>query len=90
MKGQAASIFVSIVVARKYAMGTEAREAINRSYRESQRLLAIAGLISLSLMLIVMLLLKDVKLDEVGRSQTEEEQGQSHLAVESVIEKDRA
>jgi hypothetical protein len=53
VKGQAKSIFGSIVVARKYAVGTEARDAINRSYRESQRLLAIAALVSLSLTLIV-------------------------------------
>jgi hypothetical protein len=72
VKDQAKSIFGSIVVARKYSMGTEAREAINRSYRESQRSLAIAGLVSLSLMLIVMLFLKNVKLDEAGGVDTEE------------------
>ncbi|CAG8085779.1 unnamed protein product [Penicillium olsonii] len=77
LKGQAKSIFGSIVVARKYAMGTEAREAINRSYRESQRLLAIAGLVSLSLMLVVMLFLKNVKLDEAGGAETQE-QDQTH------------
>lgn len=36
LKTQANSIFGSIVIARKYAVGTEARDAINRSYRESQ------------------------------------------------------
>ncbi|KAJ5952920.1 uncharacterized protein N7479_011333 [Penicillium vulpinum] len=71
LKDQANAIFGSIVVARKYAMGTEAREAINRSYRESQRLLAIAGLVSLSLMLIVMLFLKNVKLGEDAMTETE-------------------
>ena len=58
-------------------MGTEAREAINRSYRESQRLLAIAGLVSLSLMLVVMLFLKNVKLDEAGGAETQV-QDQTH------------
>ncbi|OQE42036.1 hypothetical protein PENCOP_c004G07848 [Penicillium coprophilum] len=73
LKDQAKTIFGSIVVARKYAMGTEARDAINRSYRESQRLLAIAGLVSLSLMLIVMFFLKNVKLGEDERTEKEEE-----------------
>ncbi|KAJ5342138.1 hypothetical protein N7541_011262 [Penicillium brevicompactum] len=82
LKDQAKSIFGSIVVARKYSMGTEAREAINRSYRESQRLLAIAGLVSLSLMLIVMWFLKNVKLDEAGGAQIQE-QGQDPLATEN-------
>lgn len=63
-------------------MGTEAREAINRSYRESQRLLAIAGLVSLSLMLIVMLFLKDVKLDEAGGAETLK-QDRNSVAAES-------
>lgn len=72
LKGQANSIFSSIVVAKKYAVGTPARSAIDRSYRESQRLLAIAGLVSLSLMLIAMFFLKNVKLDESGGANTPE------------------
>lgn len=68
-------------------MGTEARDAINRSYRESQRLLAIAGLVSLSLMLIVMLFLKNVKLGEDAVAKTEEEDDQSHEATEKEGEK---
>ncbi|KAJ5787563.1 Major facilitator superfamily domain general substrate transporter [Penicillium paradoxum] len=82
LKGQAKSIFGSIVTARKYAMGTEARDAINRSYRESQRLLAIAGLVSLSLMLIVMLFLKNIKLDEDGGAETTEGEGDQSNAPE--------
>lgn len=72
LKSQANSIFSSIVVAKKYAEGTDARNAIDRSYRESQRLLEIAGLVSLSLMLIVMFFLKNIKLDESGRANTSE------------------
>lgn len=64
-------------------MGTKAREAINRSYRESQRLLAIAGLVSLSLMLIVMWFLKNVKLDEAGGAQTQD-QGPTPVPTENV------
>ena len=83
LKDQANSIFGSIVVARKYAMGTEARDAINRSYRESQRLLAIAGLVSLSLMLI----LKNVKLGEDGRTEREaEEKEQAHGAAKKEVD----
>ncbi|OQE25911.1 hypothetical protein PENFLA_c008G03910 [Penicillium flavigenum] len=86
VKGQAKSIFGSIVVARKYAMGTEARDAINRSYRESQRLLAIAALVSLSLMLIMMLFLKNVKLGEDSKTETEEKD-HDHGAAEKETEK---
>lgn len=64
LKDQAKSIFGSIVVARKYPMHSEARDAINRSYRESQRLLAIAGISSLALMLVVMFFLENIKLDQ--------------------------
>lgn len=86
LNGQANSIFGSIVVAREYAMGTEARYAINRSYREeSQRLLAIAGLVSLSLMLIVMLFLKNVKLGEDSSTETEEKD-QAHGTAEKETE----
>lgn len=67
-------------------MGTEARYAINRSYREeSQRLLAIAGLVSLSLMLIVMLFLKNVKLGEDSSTETEEKD-QAHGTAEKETE----
>lgn len=59
-------------MARKYAVGTDARNAIDRSYRESQRLLAIAALVSLSLMLIVMFFLKNIKLDENGGTDVSE------------------
>lgn len=85
LNGQANSIFGSIVVAREYAMGTEARYAINRSYRESQRLLAIAGLVSLSMMLIVMLFLKNMKLGEDSRTETEEKD-QAHGTAEKETE----
>lgn len=58
------AIFQSIVTAKKYAKGTPAREAIDRSYRETQRLLAIGGLCAVSPMLIVMFFLKNVHLDK--------------------------
>ncbi|KAB8225858.1 major facilitator superfamily domain-containing protein [Aspergillus novoparasiticus] len=64
LKPQAMAIFQSIVTAKKYAKGTPAREAIDRSYRETQRLLAIGGLCAVSPMLIVMFFLKNVHLDK--------------------------
>ncbi|KAL4786829.1 major facilitator superfamily domain-containing protein [Aspergillus varians] len=63
-KSQAKAIFGSIVVAKKYQVGTPARVAIDTSYRESQRLLGIAALVSLVPMLGIMFFLKNVKLDE--------------------------
>lgn len=88
LKDRAKSILGSSVVARKYAVGTEANDAINRSYRGSQRLLAIAGQGSLSLMLIIMLSFKNMKLGEDGGAQTEEKE-HSEVA-ENETEKDRA
>ncbi|KAL2835835.1 major facilitator superfamily domain-containing protein [Aspergillus pseudoustus] len=63
-KSQAQAIFGSIVVAQKYEVGSPAREAIDLSYRESQRLLGIAALAALAPMLIVMFFLENVTLDE--------------------------
>ncbi|PLB44120.1 siderophore iron transporter mirA [Aspergillus steynii IBT 23096] len=63
-KSQAKAIFGSIKVAQKYPLGSPIRDAVDRSYRESQRLLGIAGLAALAPMLIVMFFLKNVKLDE--------------------------
>ncbi|KAK2736887.1 hypothetical protein FQN55_001382 [Onygenales sp. PD_40] len=57
-------IFKSIVVGQKFAEGTPEGMAIDRSYQETQRILAIGGLAALATMLIVMLFLKDVRLDE--------------------------
>ncbi|KAB8262943.1 major facilitator superfamily domain-containing protein [Aspergillus pseudonomiae] len=70
-KGQAKSIFGSIVVAQKYPVGEPVRIAIDRSYRESQRLLAIAAIAALAPMLVIMFFLKNVRLDE---RQTEKEE----------------
>ncbi|CEN60710.1 Putative Siderophore iron transporter mirA [Aspergillus calidoustus] len=63
-KSQAQAIFGSIVVAQKYEVGSPAREAIDLSYRQSQRLLGIAALAALAPMLIIMFLLENVTLDE--------------------------
>ncbi|KAL4969816.1 siderophore iron transporter mirA [Aspergillus stella-maris] len=64
LKGQAQSIFGSIVVAQKYEVGSAARDAIDMSYRQSQRLLGIAALAALAPMLVIMFFLKNVPLTE--------------------------
>ncbi|KAK2807181.1 hypothetical protein FQN51_004795 [Onygenales sp. PD_10] len=63
-KRKPGGIFKSIVVGQKFAEGTPEGMAIDRSYQETQRILAIGGLAALATMLIVMLFLKDVRLDE--------------------------
>ncbi|KAB8222326.1 major facilitator superfamily domain-containing protein [Aspergillus novoparasiticus] len=75
-KGQAKSIFGSIVVAQKYLVGGPVRMAIDRSYRESQRLLAIAAISALAPMLVIMFFLKNVRLDE---RQTAKEEGDTEV-----------
>ncbi|KAL6235606.1 hypothetical protein BDW75DRAFT_230215 [Aspergillus navahoensis] len=62
LKDQANSIFGSIVVAQKYEVGTPAREAIDLSYRQAQRLLGIAALAALVPMLGILFLLENVQL----------------------------
>ncbi|KAL2220503.1 putative transporter [Thermoascus aurantiacus ATCC 26904] len=74
IKSQAPAIFKSIVNAQKYAKGTAGRTAIDRSYRESQQILAIAGIAALAPMVILMLLLKNVHLDK------EEEEAATNVA----------
>ncbi|KAF1815343.1 siderophore iron transporter mirA [Eremomyces bilateralis CBS 781.70] len=64
LKNQTEKIFGSIVVAQKYEVGTAARDAIDMSYRQSQRLLAIAALAALVPMLIIMFFLENVHLNE--------------------------
>ncbi|KAH8425114.1 uncharacterized protein LDX57_002863 [Aspergillus melleus] len=76
-KSQAKAIFGSIKVAQKYAIGSPIRKAVDRSYRESQRLLGIAGLAALVPMLIVMFFLRNVKLDERLGAKEGEDEGQT-------------
>jgi hypothetical protein len=71
-KSKAGEIFKSIVTAQKFRPGTVEREAINRSYRESQRILGIAGLAALVPTLFIMFLMKNVHLDEEETEQVEE------------------
>ncbi|KAM3500248.1 hypothetical protein MY10362_006572 [Beauveria mimosiformis] len=61
-KSKAMSIFQSIVTAKKYDAGTPVRMAIDRSFRESQMLLAIVATALCVPNLIVMWFLKSIRL----------------------------
>lgn len=77
-KVTAQSIFQSIVVAQKFAIGTAERVAIDQAYRETQRLLAIAATCALAPMIIFMWFIKNVDLvpnKEEGENGVEEEEG---------------
>ncbi|RKU39754.1 hypothetical protein DL546_000689 [Coniochaeta pulveracea] len=63
-KSQAMAIFKSIAVARKYEQGTPMRLAIDKSYRETQQILAIAATAALAPMLLIMFALKTVDLSK--------------------------
>ena len=71
-KPNAFKIYKSIVVAQKFAKGTPVRAAIDQSYRETQRLLAIAATSALAPMLIVMFALKTVDLSKVDEAKIDE------------------
>lgn len=71
-KDKAMGIYKSIVVAQKFAIGSPAREAIDRSYRETQKLLAIAATAALVPMLLVMFALKPVDLTKADESKLDE------------------
>lgn len=64
MQDKAQGIYKSIVVAKKFVAGTPARAAIDRSYRETQQVLAIAATAGLAPMLLIMFALRNVKLDK--------------------------
>lgn len=58
-------------MAKKYKPGTPARDAIDRSYRESQRILAIVATCMCVPNLILMWFMKDVKLAEEDKKDQE-------------------
>ena len=89
-KPNAFKIYKSIVVAQKFAKGTPVRAAIDQSYRETQRLLAIAATCALAPMLIVMFALKTVDLSKVDEAKINEnkasEEAEPVVARETVQE----
>ncbi|KAL6863130.1 hypothetical protein ACO1O0_003374 [Amphichorda felina] len=73
MQDKAQGIYKSIVVAKKFVAGTPARAAIDRSYRETQQVLAIAATAGLAPMLLIMFALRNVKLDKKEDDKPSEE-----------------
>ncbi|KAF4460949.1 major facilitator [Fusarium albosuccineum] len=71
-KPNAMKIYKSIVVAQKFAKGTPVRAAIDKSYRETQQLLAIAATAALAPMLLVMFALKTIDLTKVDDAKLDE------------------
>ncbi|KAI8680677.1 MFS domain-containing protein [Fusarium sp. Ph1] len=71
-KAKAMPIYKSIVAAQKFAKGTPVRAAIDKSYCETQQLLAIAATAALAPMLIVMFFLKTIDLTKVDDAKLDE------------------
>lgn len=83
-KGRAAQIFGSIVAAQKYPAGSPERAAIDRAYRETQRLLAIGATCILVPMLAAMWFVENVDLSRnpKGMSSDDESEGEGQAKVE--------
>lgn len=80
----ASAIFKSIVVAQKFAVGTPARIAIDRAYRETMQTLAIVSTCVIIPMLVLMFFLTDVHLDDaVDREAEEHEENMTTLEEQS-------
>ncbi|OAA49229.1 siderophore iron transporter mirA [Cordyceps fumosorosea ARSEF 2679] len=71
-KGKAMSIFQSIVNAKKYEIGSPVRLAIDRSFRESQMLLAIVATALCVPNLVIMWFIKSITLEDEKKEQGEE------------------
>ena len=67
----ARAIFGSIVTAKKYKAGTAARDAINLGYRETQQSLSIASLCLALPLFVIIVFMKNVKLEEEDRVRDE-------------------
>lgn len=76
-KDQARAIYGSMVTAKKFPIGSPAREAIDLSYRETQKLLAIAATAALAPMLIIMFFLKGVDLRNADQDKLDENRSDS-------------
>ncbi|EJP62562.1 siderophore iron transporter mirA [Beauveria bassiana ARSEF 2860] len=73
-KSKAMSIFQSIVTAKKYDAGSPVRMAIDRSFRESQMLLAIVATALCVPNLIIMWFLKSIRLEKESEKELNEEE----------------
>ncbi|KAM3470578.1 hypothetical protein MY8738_009693 [Beauveria namnaoensis] len=73
-KSKAMSIFQSIVTAKKYDAGSPVRMAIDRSFRESQMLLAIVATALCVPNLIIMWFLKSIRLEKESEEELNKEE----------------
>lgn len=64
-KGEALTIFASIVTAQSYKMGTPERVAINRAYQETLNILLIISVCLAAPLIPLSLFMKNYKLDQV-------------------------
>ncbi|KAK7421603.1 hypothetical protein QQX98_002070 [Neonectria punicea] len=71
-KDKAMAIYKSIVIAQKFEKGTPVRAGIDKAYRETQQLLAIAATVALVPMLLVMFALKTIDLSKEEGENTNE------------------
>jgi hypothetical protein len=69
-KSIADAIFGSVLVAKKYDIGSLTRDAIDHSYRDSMRLLSIVSTSMMAPMLVMVMLIKPVSLATPKRGQT--------------------
>ena len=65
-KGEALTIFGSIVTAQSYRMGTPERVAINRAYQETLNILLIISVCLAAPLIPLSLIMKNYKLDQVS------------------------
>ncbi|KAM5347292.1 hypothetical protein ACJ41O_010297 [Fusarium nematophilum] len=87
-KAQAMKIYKSIVVAQEFAKGTPVRAAIDKSYRETQQLLAIAATAALAPMLLLMFALKPIDLSHVDDAKLAENRSTDGEVEPPVVNKD--
>lgn len=71
-KDKAMPIYKSIVTAQKFVKGTPVRAAIDKSYCETQQILAIAATVFLAPMLVVMFFLKTIDLSKADDAKLDE------------------
>ncbi|KAL7625132.1 hypothetical protein AAE478_004346 [Parahypoxylon ruwenzoriense] len=94
-KSKALSIFQSIVVAQKFAVGSAERTAIDLAYRETQKLLAIAATAAVAPSLLAMWFIKNVDLTQNQKEEKQEEDGNGvaghgNMAEKSIISNEKS
>lgn len=80
----APNIFASFVYAMEFPEGEPTREAINRSYRETTKILAISATSIMAGMLMIQLLLKNINLAEADVKREEQLATADGFALENI------